>query len=310
MTTFNIAVIGECMIELQQSGDFLSQRFGGDTLNTALYLARLTKHTNIKTSYVTALGHEGFSQNMIDSWIKEAIDTQHILRLENKQPGMYYIETDNAGERSFYYWRNDAAAKYMFDQNESAQLIEKLSKFDAVYLSGITLAILTEQGREQLFILLGKVKANGGKVIFDNNFRPKLWPSIEKAQQAYLKTLSFCDIALLTFDDEQDLFGDEDIEQCIARTQGQGVQEIAIKRGSKDCIVIEADSIQYIPTKPVDNVIDTTAAGDSFSAGYLAKRLNGHSAKDSALLGHKVAGTVIQHQGAIIPNVAMHNVGL
>ena len=310
MKNFNIAVIGECMIELQKSGEFLTQKFGGDTLNTALYLARLTKHTAIKTSYITALGREGFSQNMIDSWSKEAIDTQHILRFENKQPGMYYIETDDTGERSFYYWRNDAAAKYMFDQAESAQLIETLSTFDAVYLSGITLAILTEQGREQLFTLLGKLKANGNKVIFDNNFRPKLWESVEEAQQAYLKTLSFCDIALLTFDDEQDLFGDDNIEQCIARTQGQGVKEIAIKRGSKDCVVVEEDSIQYVATKPVDKVVDTTAAGDSFSAGYLAKRLNGHSAKDSALSGHKVAGTVIQYRGAIIPSNAMPDIGL
>lgn len=137
-----------------------------------------------------------------------------------------------------------------------------------------------------------------------------MWESVEEAQQAYLKILSFCDIALLTFDDEQDLFGDDNIEQCIARTQGQGVKEIAIKRGSKDCVVVEEDSIQYVATKPIDKVIDTTAAGDSFSAGYLAKRLNGHSAKDSALSGHKVAGTVIQHQGAIIPNDAMPDIGL
>lgn len=310
MTTFNIAVIGECMIELQQSGELLSQKFGGDTLNTALYLSRLTQNSPVKTSYITALGQESFSQNMLNSWNNEGIDTQHILRLENKQPGMYYIETDATGERSFFYWRNDAAAKYVFDQPESPALLEKLAQFDAIYLTGITLAILTPNGREQLFNLMSQLKAKGGKVIFDNNYRPKLWPSIEAAQQAYLKVLSYTDIALLTFDDEQDLFGDDNIEQCIARTQGQGVQEIAIKRGSKDCVVIEADSIQYVPTKPIDNVVDTTAAGDSFSAGYLAKRLNGHSAKDSALSGHLVAGTVIQYQGAIIPQTAMPNIGL
>ncbi|OEF27378.1 sugar kinase [Vibrio rumoiensis] len=308
MTTFNIAVIGECMIELQQSGDFLTQRFGGDTLNTALYLARLNK--NINTSYITALGQEGFSQNMIDTWSNEGIDTSRILRLENKQPGMYYIETDPTGERSFYYWRNDAAAKYVFDQANSPALIAELTQYDAIYLTGITLAILTEHGREQLFGLLAEVKANGGKVIFDNNYRPKLWESIEEAQQTYLKVLSFTDIALLTFDDEQELYGDDNIEQCIARTQGAGVAEIAIKRGSKDCVIIEHDSIQYVATKPVDNVVDTTAAGDSFSAGYLAKRLGGFSAKESALSGHKVAGTVIQHQGAIIPQDAMPDIGL
>ncbi|MGX9416796.1 2-dehydro-3-deoxygluconokinase [Vibrio sp. WJH972] len=310
MTTFNIAVIGECMIELQQSGDFLTQRFGGDTLNTALYLSRLTQNTAIKTNYITALGQDGFSQNMLDAWSKEGINTQHILRLDNKQPGMYYIETDDTGERCFYYWRNDAAAKYLFDQDESTKLIETLSGFDAVYLSGITLAILTENGRKQLFSVLEKIKANGGKVIFDNNYRPKLWTSLEEAQKTYLQALSLTDIALLTFDDEQDLYGDDNIEQCIERTQGQGVQEIAIKRGSKECVIIEADNIQYVPTKAVENVVDTTAAGDSFSAGYLARRLNGYSAKDSALSGHIVAGTVIQYQGAIIPTEAMPDIGL
>lgn len=310
MTTFNIAVIGECMIELQQSGEHLSQKFGGDTLNTALYLSRLTQNRPVKTSYITALGMENFSQNMLNHWNNEGIDTQHILRLENKQPGMYYIETDSTGERSFFYWRNDAAAKYVFDQPKSAALLEKLAQFDAIYLSGITLAILTQNGREQLFNMLDHLKAKGGKVIFDNNYRPKLWASIDEAQQAYLKVLSYTDIALLTFDDEQDLFGDENIEQCIARTQGQGVTEIAIKRGSKDCVVIEADAIQYVPTKPVENVVDTTAAGDSFSAGYLARRLNGFSAKDSALSGHLVACTVIQYPGAIIPLNAMPDIGL
>lgn len=310
MTTLNIAVIGECMIELQKSGEFLSQKFGGDTLNTALYLARLTKNSPVKTSYITALGIEDFSQNMLTNWQDEGIETEHILRLEDKQPGMYYIETDTNGERSFFYWRNDAAAKYMFDQPNSAQLIESLSQFDAIYLSGITLAILTEHGRQQLFELLSQVKANGGKVIFDNNYRPKLWNARDDAQDAYLKVLSYTNIALLTFDDEQDLFGDEAIEQCIARTQAQGVQEIVIKRGSEDCVVVEGGQMLYVPPQLVDNIVDTTAAGDSFSAGYLAKRLNGHSTQDSALSGHQVAGTVIQYQGAIIPTHAMPSIDL
>ncbi|WP_153448881.1 2-dehydro-3-deoxygluconokinase [Vibrio algicola] len=315
MTTLNIAVIGECMIELQQSGELLKQSFGGDTLNTALYLARLTKNKAVNTSYITALGQEAFSQNMLDRWSLEGIDTQHIARLDNKQPGMYYIETDDTGERTFFYWRNDAAAKFMFDQPQSPALIDTLSSYDAIYLTGITIAILTQNGREQLFALLEQVKRNGGKVIFDNNYRPKLWECQQEAIDTYLKVLSLTDIALLTFDDEQELYGDDNIEQCIARTQNAGVSEIAIKRGSKDCVVItkesdSEDNIQYVATKPADNVVDTTAAGDSFSAGYLAKRLLGFSAKESALSGHKVAGTVIQHQGAIIPLEAMPDIGL
>ncbi|CAH0528693.1 sugar kinase [Vibrio hippocampi] len=304
MNQFKIAIIGECMVELQRKGELLKQSFGGDTLNTALYLSRLTQNHNLKVSYITALGNDPFSAEMMNAWNDEGIDTEQILRLENKMPGLYHIETDGTGERSFYYWRSDAAAKFVFDQDESATLIETLLGYDAVYLSGITLAILTDNGRDKLFSFLKAFKEKGGQVFFDNNYRPKLWADQQTAIDTYKTMLTYTDTALLTFDDEQDLFGDEFVEQCIERTSEAGVSEIAIKRGSKDCLVIADEQANYVATKPVANVVDTTAAGDSFSAGYLAKRLTGGSAIEAAAVGHKVAGTVIQHQGAVIPKDA------
>lgn len=303
MNQYKIAVIGECMIELQRKGELLKQSFGGDTLNTALYLSRLTQNHDVHVSYVTALGNDPFSAEMIDTWTQEGIDTSLILRLSDKMPGLYHIETDEAGERTFFYWRNDAAAKFVFDQSESTKLLEELLTYNAVYLSGITLAILTDNGRDKLFSFLKAFKERGGNVFFDNNFRPKLWESRELAINTYRAMLSYTDTALLTFEDEQALFGDMFVEQCIERTSQTGVSEIAIKRGAKDCLIVTGGKASYVPPKPVNKVIDTTAAGDSFSAGYLAKRLTGGSALEAAAAGHKVAGAVIQHRGAIIPRI-------
>ncbi len=305
MKTLNIAIIGECMVELQKKEGQLRQAFGGDTLNTATYLSRLTKAHDVTTSYVTALGRDPFSQEMLADWQEEGIDTSLILQIEEKQPGIYYIETDDTGERYFHYWRSDSAAKYMFDQAESAQLLEKLMDFDAVYLSGITLAILTENGRDELFSFLEKFKAKGGKVMFDNNYRPKLWSSQTHAIECYKKILTFTDIALLTFDDEQELYGDDNVEQCIERTIGLGVKELLIKRGADACLVIEANHTESVAPKPVNDVVDTTAAGDSFSAGFLAKRLTGGNAVESAACGHAMAGTVIRYKGAVIAREVM-----
>ena len=307
MTSFNIAIIGECMIELQKKEFGLKQTFGGDTLNTALYLSRLTKSHDVKTSYVTALGKGSFSQDMLDAWSAEGVDTSLIPRLEGKQPGIYYIETDATGERTFFYWRNDSAAKYLFDQPDSAALVEKLLTYDAVYLSGITLAILTKHGRDVLFDFLEQFK---GQVFFDNNYRPKLWSSKEEATEWYLKMLSFTDTALLTFDDDQDLYGDVEIEECIKRTSGAGVKEIVIKCGSEHCIVVHDGKVDTVPALVIKNVVDTTAAGDSFSAGFLAKRFCGGDPLESAAAAHKLAGSVIQHQGAIIPKDAMPDLAL
>ncbi|PSW20505.1 sugar kinase [Photobacterium sanctipauli] len=308
MATFNIAIIGECMIELQEKDAQLNRTFGGDTLNTAVYLSRLTKDKDINTTYITALGTDNFSDEMMTAWNAEGIDTSKILRLENKHPGLYYIETDETGERSFHYWRNDAAAKYLLEQPESEALLAGLMDFDAIYLSGISLAILTEASREQLFSFLEAFSAKGGKVLFDNNYRPKLWEKKEDAQAAYLRILSMTDIALLTFDDEQLLYGDETVEDCIARTQAAGVEEIAIKRGKEACLVVEQDEHTFVPALVAKAVVDTTAAGDSFSGGYLAKRFTGGSAIQAAHAGHQVASTVIQYRGAVIPADVIPNI--
>jgi 2-dehydro-3-deoxygluconokinase len=298
---FKIAIIGECMVELQNHGEMLKQSFGGDTLNTAVYLSRLCQGQNVSVSYITALGQDPFSQEMLNAWKEEGINTEHVMLLKNKMPGLYHIQTDSSGERQFFYWRNDAAAKTMMDQPESAALLDHLKEYDAVYLSGITLAILTEQGREVLFEFLADFQKQGGHVFFDNNYRANLWQDIATAQSVYQRMLILTDTALLTFDDEQQLYGDTELEQCIERTIKSGVTEIAIKRGAQECLVITAVEKRFVAPTPIHNVVDTTAAGDSFSAGYIAKRLGGGSAFDSATMGHRVAGTVIQYQGAVIP---------
>jgi 2-dehydro-3-deoxygluconokinase len=261
-------------------------------------------------SYVTALGHDPFSHDMMSQWREEGIDTSLILKVDRKQPGLYYIETDNTGERYFHYWRSDSAAKYLFEQQESDSLLDKLMGYDALYMSGITLAILTDIGREKMFAFLDQFRGNGGKVFFDNNYRPALWENREVAVKNYMTMLHKTDTALLTFDDDQELYGDRHLEDCIERTTKAGVSELVIKRGSSDCLVIEGDKAEYVAATRVDNVLDTTAAGDSFSGGYLAKRLTGGSALQSASVAHRMAGAVIQHPGAIIPLDAMPSIEL
>lgn len=311
MTSKNIAVIGECMIELSQKGTDLSRGFGGDTLNTAVYVARQVSKQDLNVHYVTALGTDSFSNEMLAAWQKENIHTDLIQRMDDKLPGLYFIETDSTGERTFYYWRNDAAARFWLTSPAADEICQRLEKFDYLYLSGISLAILDSASRQRLLKLLRACRTNGGKVIFDNNYRPRLWQSKEETQQAYHDMLACTDIAFLTLDDEDMLWGEKSLEQVIERTQNLGVNEIIIKRGADSCIVwvkegFEAHQYDVPAVKlPKEKVVDTTAAGDSFSAGYLAVRLTGGSAHDAAVRGHLTASTVIQYRGAIIPLAAM-----
>ncbi|MFH8132720.1 sugar kinase [Pantoea osteomyelitidis] len=308
MTQKKIAIIGECMIELSEKGENIKRGFGGDTLNTAVYLARQVDATQLSVDYVTALGSDSFSDQMIAAWQQEQVNTRLIQRLENKMPGLYFIETDAQGERTFWYWRSDAAARYWLDAPDSDAICQQLAQFDYLYLSGISLAILSAASREKLIELLKNCRANGGTVIFDNNYRPRLWSGQEEAQQAYTAMLSCTDIAFLTLDDEHLLWGQQPLETVISRTRAAGVQEIVIKRGAESCLIACGDdALIEVPANalPAEKVIDTTAAGDSFSAGYLARRLSGGSPEEAARRGHLTASTVIQHRGAIIPLSAM-----
>ena len=303
-----IAVIGECMIEMSEKGAEVKRGFGGDTLNTSVYIARQVPADQLSVEYVTALGNDNFSQQMLDAWQGENVGTGLIQRMADRLPGLYYIETDDTGERTFRYWRNEAAAKFWLETSESAAICETLATFDYLYLSGISLAILSPSSREKLFTLLRECRANGGKIIFDNNYRPRLWASQQETQQVYQQMLACTDIAFLTLDDEDALWGEKPVDEVIARTQAAGVQEIIIKRGADSCLiavdnepVIEVAAVKL----PKESVVDTTAAGDSFSAGYLAVRLTGGDAAQAAKRGHLTASTVIQYRGAIIPREAM-----
>lgn len=303
-----IAIIGECMLELshrpntEADGSLpMALSYGGDTLNTAIYLARL----GIEVDYVTALGDDNMSAWMMDQWQSEGVGCGLVDRYPNSVPGLYLIEIDEQGERSFFYWRDSSPARRIFDNADKAnQLFAAIRSHEWLYLSGITIALYSEPSRQRLFKLLADYRSEGGKVIFDDNYRPKLWPSEAMANDAYATMFQLTDIALPTLDDEQLLFGDEDQETVVSRLQSWGVGEIGLKMGAKGCLVITDKETELVKT-PAVMVVDTTAAGDSFNAGYLAARMTGKLPQHAAAEAHALASVVIQHRGAIIPSSAM-----
>jgi len=296
-----IALIGECMIELQQRADgSLQQSFGGDTLNTAVYLSR-AMGSQAQVDYVTALGDDSFSDAMCRIWAGEGIGLDLVQRLPGRLPGLYCIQTDANGERRFLYWRNEAAVRECFTTPAAEPVLAALPDYDVLYFSGITLAVLGAKGRERLIETLINARQNDARIVFDNNYRPRLWASVEEARAAYRSILPFVDLALLTVDDEQALFGFPDCAEVFAAYAQIGTPEVVLKRGAQACLIRCDGEAFEVPAQKVEKVVDTTAAGDSFSAAYLASRLSGGSPAEAAQAGHLLASRVIQVPGALIP---------
>jgi 2-dehydro-3-deoxygluconokinase len=295
-----VACIGECMIELKQAGSGLYSRgFGGDTLNTAVYLARL----GVAVDYITALGDDPLSDEMIAGWRLEGVGTAKVVRLKGKLPGLYLIATDDNGERRFFHWRESAAARSLLDLAETDSLLQSLNRYDLVYLSAISLSIYTESGRARLFAALREARASGTRIAFDTNFRARGWPDLDIARRVFREAFETSDIALASTEDLLPLYPNESAEGLLAKIPGA---EIILKLAEPASILRVGDTSRRIEAEPVTApVVDTTAAGDSFAAAYLAARLGGAEPEQAARAGHRLAGVVVCHPGAIIPRSAM-----
>lgn len=283
-----VACIGEAMIELSLNGEDAQVGVAGDTLNTAIYLHRAAPA--LQVDYLTCLGDDPFSARVKSFIAAQGIGTAPIRTIPGASPGLYAITTAPDGERSFTYWRETAAARQLFSDHD----FRSLDAYDAIYVSGISMAILPQNVRLAFIAFLDKSPL---KVIYDSNYRPRLWENTTTARSITAAMWARADIALPSIDDEGALFDETDAEVTarFAAHPGQG----ALKRGSEGPVSIGEPVIQRYLSAP--RVIDTTAAGDSFNGGYLAAVFTGASQAEALMAGHTLAAKVVQHRGAIIP---------
>lgn len=301
-----VVCVGEVMIEMARGRD---GRFGiacgGDTFNTAIYLAR----GGIDVAYATALGDDRYSDGILALAAAEGMATELVLRMPGQSPGLYLIETDPQGARSFFYWRENSPARQLFEVPEWSRIAEAMIAARLVYFSGITLGIYSNNALGRFLATLELARNNGVTIAFDGNFRPALWNGdIQRARTIFTETLRRVDVALPTFDDEALLWGDASPQATAERLQAFGIAEIVVKNGSDSAFLVTGGREEFVAVPEVIEPVDTTAAGDSFNAGYLAARLSGLTPEEAVASGHKLAAEKIRHRGAIMPRTvsAMH----
>lgn len=293
-----IVSIGEAMVELSQADNAGLWRLGiaGDTLNTAWYLRKILPEI-WQVSYLTRIGNGEFSERMHEFLHMQGIDTSHVSRDPQREVGLYSISLKN-GERSFSYWRDNSAAKRLADDSDALDLALTGASF--AYFSGITLAILDETGRETLIAALKKARLAGTKIIFDTNLRPRLWHDISTMQNGVETAAAISDLILPSFDDESQYFGDSDSTATIARYLDRGAAQVVVKAGGAAVHYGGRDGNGLVDDLRLETPVDTTSAGDSFNAGYLAAMLSGKDIETAIRAGHALSSQVILYRGALV----------
>ena len=288
--------IGECMVELRPVADgHLKRGFAGDAYNTAIYLKRSAPEIDV--AFLTATGDESLSDAMVETWRAAGISDRLVFRIPGERPALYLIETNAKGDRKFHYWRSETPAKEWLRLLMARGGAQVLDQADLVYVSGISLAILSHADRLAAIQLLGSLKT---RLAFDPNIRPALWKSMDEARHTFEAMVKAAAIVLPSRQDYQLMYGMDDPQAQIEFTAMLTQGEIALTCDEDGVRLRMGETVVPLPTQAV-KVVDTSGAGDSFNGAYPAARVRGQSPLDAAKAGLAMAARVVAQPGAIIP---------
>lgn len=297
--SIQVLCIGECMMELQfHNPNSQGLAYGGDAYNTA-YAIKQCSTTDSSVNFVSALGDDDFSQDMIKGWRSQGIATEHVEITKNRLPGLYISKTDDSGERTFSYWRQESAARDFFQSERFQRFLERVDIPQYLYFSGISLAIMSPANRECFLHQTALWRESGCQLVFDSNFREKLWSSINDAKYWIEAAWKVTHIGLPTLVDEQMLFGVESPEQAIEKLRNFGVFAGAVKLGKAGCIAFERTIPSIAIDAPTVKSIDTTGAGDAFNGAFLGNYIANGNCEQAARAGVVYASETVQRFGAI-----------
>jgi 2-dehydro-3-deoxygluconokinase len=255
-----------------------------------------------EVGYCTRVGTDPFSNELVEFIVANGLDATWVARDPERTIGLYVISLASA-ERSFSYWRETSAARRLADDLDA--LRAAVDGCALIHVSGITLAVIGENGRQNLLRALNEAREGGTVVSFDPNVRLRLWPDLDALREASRNMLAVTDIALPSFDDEALVWGDSHPDATVERLDAADVAEIVVKNGAGEVVSFAHGDRACTQTPAVTSIRDTTGAGDSFNAGYLTARFAGLASQEAVVFAQRVAAEVIGHFGALAPSEAL-----
>lgn len=282
--------------------DSFIRRAGGDALNTAIYLARLTGAGQV--GYLSCLGDDPQSLWLRQTIAEEGVDISTLAQRPNARPGLSFIATDENGERSFTYWREQAPYRSHFDKPVN---VADLDRADVLYVSGVALAVLNPKGRVNLLHALARRRSEGAQVVFDTNYRPVLWSDARTASSVLGAAAGIASVVLPSSADIAACFDVPTPDAAMTFLMTLTDAEVVLTSG-RGAVLYRPEggkTFDCHELPPAVTAVDTTGAGDSFNAAWLASRGNGATVAASIQDAARLAAIVVRHRGAIIPVAAM-----
>ena len=293
----DIAVLGECLVELSANGTLantstLNKFFGGDTVTTAVAIARLGG----KVTYLTQVGNDGFSEFILSALQKENIDTS-LIKSNKEQNGMYIVSNTSEKKEILYYKRKTAATKLSL--NDLSE--DSIKKLKLVYATGVVQA-LSASSRELVREAFKIASNNDVLTAYDPNYTSCFMDS-EDTKEFLEEIVDYTDIMFLSLkNDAVKLYEWDSIDKVMKYFWDKGVKIVIIKSHIDNGYYTGYNGeINFTEFYNSQKAIDTTASGDVFNGGYIYAITNGYTPFDATKFAAVVSGLQTQNYGAIQP---------
>ena len=285
-----ILSIGEVMLEFSdQGGGLYKKSFAGDSFNVAHYLNRVTSG-HVTAEYLTVVGEDAESNACLEFMRDKGVSTSKCLRDPGRTIGLFILSNDANGEKQYGYWRSQSAARHLFDQHQN------LTGYELIYFSGITAAIT--ENKLNLIASITQAKQQGAQIVYDFNHRAMLWDraaacafAAQLLPQLYIVKISDEDLYLLYPDKSVSEFSKKYPQTEWVFTCG----------GDKGEVWKNGELLAQQKFEPVSEVVDSSAAGDSFIAAYIAAKFADTDSLKALRRAHAVASQVVCYKGSIAP---------
>ena len=296
MKKIKLCSIGECMVEISNiKNNIYKQSIAGDTLNFCSYLDK----SFFDVYFFTALGNTLLSRETLKFISNRNILNNFIFTEKNKEIGLYLIHNDNSGEKKFFYWRDNSAAKLFFNKVNYIKYIKFFKKFNYIYFSGITLSILNNSSLSKFSLFLMKLKKQNIKVVFDLNIRISRW-KIKNLENSLKLILPHVDMLFASGEDLSFLKKNNNVSIFHDLINQYNISH-GIYRKNATINYSFFNKKKYIKkNKVVKKIVDSSGAGDGYNAAYLTNFIKTNNPQLALNQGSKLGSRIVMKKGAII----------
>lgn len=289
----DLVSLGEPLVELYRRADgAFIDGVAGDMFNTLFYASRL----GLATGMITAVGNDLFTPSLMGAFRKAGIDASHVLRLDDRRNGLYFIELDDTGEYTFHFWRAGSAATQTLHGHGIETIESYALRARYFLLSGITLAVMEQ--RVRLFELLERLHGRV-TIVLDTNYRQRLWESAAAYRACLERALPFVDLFLPSASDLRAAYADAPLDTLVREPAFSSPKLTVVKDGAAGYAIVREGGVVRRPPQRAVRPVDATGAGDAFNAGVIAGLSRGMSAEASADLGGRIALRALAVRGAV-----------